>query len=317
MLATDLIRNYILMCTDDDKKEDIFLNKWQSFESKFKDSQELEKFFRFFVMNQFREFIKKSNVYAKFRKWIDDKIRILPIEDIIDYVDKYANSYDFLYKQDLEPIKDENVWKALKDYRNIESEMPAPLMLEIVTLMNDKEIDKNQFVEILTIVDTFILRRAIIGMDTSGISRFFTTVIKPIMALCDTSYSNIVDVVKYCIVDDNKNKASRMPDDSEIESKLAKLNVHDLRLALHCFFDKYENEKMTNPVQTMNYQIEHIMPQDGKKWLSVVGLTEDEYNVQINRLGNLTLTTKHDNPAMSNNLFDYKKAILKDTAGLD
>ncbi len=315
LLATDLIRNYILMCTEDDKKEDTFVNKWQPFETKFSGASELEKFFRFFVMCQNREFVKKGDVYDNFRKWVDDKLKVLPIEDIIDYVDKYANSYDYLYKKDLALIKEESVWKILKDYRNIESEMPAPLMLEIVTLFTDGEIDKNQFVDITNIINTFILRRAIIGMDTSGITRFFTTVIRTIMALCGSTYSNIVDVVRYCVVDDNKTKASRMPDDNEIISSLDTLNVYDNLLALHCFFDKYENEKMTNPVQTMNYQIEHIMPRDGSKWLTVVGLTEDEYNAQTGRIGNLTLTTRHANPAMSNNLYAYKQAILKDTAG--
>ena len=315
LMATDLIRNYILMCTEDDKKDEIFLNKWQPFEAKFANAGELEKFFRFFVMSQTREFVKRTDVYDCFREWVDEQLRVLPISDVIDYVDKYADSYSFLYKDQLALIKEEQVWKIIKDYRNIESEMPAPLMLEIVTLYLEGDIDKSQFIQVTNIVNSFILRRAIIGMDTSGISRFFTTVIKPIMYLCNADYSNIVDVVRYCIVDDNKGKASRMPDNGEIKAELETLNVYDNALALHCFFDKYENEKMTNPVLTMNYQIEHIMPQDGTKWLSVVGLTEDEYNSQTGRLGNLTLTTKHANPAMSNNLFDYKQAILKDTAG--
>lgn len=315
LLATDLIRNYILMCTEDEKKDYTFKSKWQPFEAKFKDASELEKFFRFFVMNQTREFVKKCDVYDRFRDWVDDKLKVIPIEDMIDYVDKYACSYDFLYKKNLTLISDEKVWKALKDFRNIESEMPAPLMLEIATLYSDKDIDKDQFVEIVNIINTFILRRAIIGLDTSGITRFFTTVIRTIMSLCDNSYSNIVDVVRYCVVDDNKGKASRMPDDAELSSELDMMNSYDNDLAVHCFFDKYENEKMTNPVQTMNYQIEHIMPQDGNKWLPVVGLTQEEYDVQVNRLGNLTLTTKHANPAMSNNLFDYKQTILKNTAG--
>jgi len=315
LLATDLIRNYILMCTEDDKKDETFLKKWQPLEAKFSSSQELEKFFRFFIMNQNREFVNKKDVYNCFREWVDIELNVHSMDEVIDYIDKYATSYDLLYKKDLLKEKDEDIWKALKDYRNIKSEMPAPLMLEITTLFSDGEINKAQFIQVIYIIDTFILRRAIIGMDTSGITRFFTSVIKTILSLCEDSYANLVDVVKYCVVDDNKNKASRMPDDSEIINDLKTLNVYDNSLALHCFFDRYENEKMTNPVQTMNYQIEHIMPQDGKKWLSVVDLSEEEYNFQTGRLGNLTLTTKHDNPSMSNNLFDYKQVILKDTAG--
>lgn len=314
LMATDLIRNYILMCTDDDKKEETFVKYWQPFESKFTDAHEVEKFFRFFVMCQTREFVKKNDVYDSFRMWVDEKLKIFSVESIIQFLDEYAENYLFLYKKDLISIKQEKLWKVVKDYRNIESEMPAPLMLEITQLYRSKEINEDQFIEIINIINSFIIRRAIVDLDTSGISRFFTTVINKLLQLCDDDYSNIVDVTRYCVVDENKGKASRMPDDNEVRTTLDKLNVFDIPLALHCFFDKYENERITNPVLTMNYQIEHIMPQDGTKWLSTVGLTEDQYNIEKNRLGNLTLTTKHDNPAMSNNLFEYKQTILKNTA---
>lgn len=314
LLSTDLIRNYILMCTDDDKKDEIFVNNWRPFEDRFDGSYELEKFFRFFVMNQTREFVNKRDVYDSFRTWFDEQRKVQSIEDIIEYINTYASSYDYLYKKDLALIKSEKIWKAIKDFRNIESEMPAPLMFELAKLYCDSDITDDQFVESINIVNSFILRRAIIGIDTSGISRFFTTAIRTILSLCNDTYSNIVDVIKFCIVDENKGKSSRVPDDNELSSKLESMNSYDNALAVHCFFDKYENEKITNPVQTMNYQIEHIMPQDGKKWLAEVGLTQEEYDDQTNRLGNLTLTTKHDNPAMSNNLFEYKQWILKNTA---
>lgn len=314
LLSTDLIRNYILMCTDDDKKDEIFVNNWRPFEDRFTSSNELEKFFRFFVMNQTREFVNKRDVYDSFRTWFDEQRKVQSIEDIIEYVNKYASCYDFIYKKDLAHIKSEKIWKVIKDFRNIESEMPAPLMLELTKLYYDLDITDNQFIETINIINSFILRRAIVGMDTSGISRFFTTVIRTILILCNDTYSNIVDVMRFCIVDANNGKASRIPDDNELRTKLESMNAYDNALAVHCFFDKYENEKVTNPVQTMNYQIEHIMPQDGKKWLAEVGLTQEEYDRQINRLGNLTLTTKHDNPTMSNNLFEYKRVILKNTA---
>ena len=127
---------------------------------------------------------------------------------------------------------------------------------------------------------------------------------------------DIVDVIKYVIVDENeKTKSQRMPNDAELSRELEFRNVYETPLVLHCLFDKYENQFITNPVETMNYQIEHIMPRDGVKWYDIVNLSKEEYDLHKNRLGNLTLTTKHDNPQMSNNLFEYKKIILENTAG--
>lgn len=314
LLATDLIRNYVLMCIDDEKKDDIFVDSWQPFEAKFEDAKELESFFRFFCMNQLRDFVKKNDVYEEFRRWLDDTIKARDVEDAIDYLSTYADMYNLVYKEPLSNFKNEKMWKCLKDFRNIKSEMPAPLMIEIMHLYKENEITMEQFIDITSIVNSFIIRRAIIGMDTSGISRFFSTVLRPIMSLVDDDYSNIVDVVRFVIVDDNINKGSRMPTNEELKKALDMLNVYDFKDALHCIFDKYENEKLTYPSETMGYQIEHIMPQKGEKWFDIVKIYEPEYTQQVNRLGNLTLTTKHDNPQMLNNLFDYKKAILKDTA---
>lgn len=314
LTSIDLIRNYVLMCTNDDDKDTVFNDKWRPFEYKFNDAAEFEKFFRFFMMNQNMEFVKKNDVYTKFRQWLDEKLIILPMCDIIDFLSLYANSYETIYKKDLLKFNDEKLWKCIKDFRNIKSEMPIPLVLEFFVLYSQNKIENSQLTDILETINSFILRRAILGMDTSGISRFFTTLIKPINSLCDEDYSNIVDVVRYCIVDKNDGKASRMPNDADLINGLEKLNVYDNHLALHCFFDKYENEKITSPINTMNYQIEHIMPQNSEKWIDALGISKDEYEVQVNRFGNLTLTTKHDNPKMSNNLFEYKQAILKDTA---
>ncbi len=314
LLATDLIRNYVLMCAGDDKMEQVFMNTWRPFESKFNDSKEMEMFFYYFLINQLKDSIKLSEVYDQFRIWLDDNRTARSIEEAIDYASSYADMYNFLYKTPLSSIKNEHLWKALKDFRNIKSDMPAPVMMEMTYLYKKGEIKEEQYIAILNLISSYLLRRAIIGMDTSGITKFFRLILRNIVALTDDEYTNIVDVVIYCLVDMNIGKATRMPNDEEIKKTLKELNVYDYPLALHCFFDKYENEKVTNPIETMNYQIEHIMPQEGEKWLQSVGLTLEEYGLIVNRLGNLTLTTKHDNPRMSNNLFDYKKIILKNTA---
>jgi len=63
--------------------------------------------------------------------------------------------------------------------------------------------------------------------------------------------------------------------------------------------------------------VEHLMPQTPTKdWLSALNVTEDVYQKNLNRLGNLTLAAKSDNSAMGNKLWDYKNEILKSTSHL-
>lgn len=88
------------------------MNFWQPFEAKFDDSKELELFFRFFCMNQFRDFVKKNDVYEEFRKWLDDTIKARDIEDAIDYVSSYADMYNLVYKEPLTNFKNEKCGSA-------------------------------------------------------------------------------------------------------------------------------------------------------------------------------------------------------------
>lgn len=314
--ASDLIRNFVLMqCPDKDKKE-FYDFSWLPFENKFADEDEFEEFFRFFIEAKNENFVNSKKIYSSFRDWFLKEIETVGVKGIISLLSTYADNYNYIYHEDLKKFSENGLWHSIVDFRNIKSTMPAPFVLEITRLYKENKIDTIQYKDIIETVNSFIVRRGIIGMDTSGISRFFCTLLKKVLILCDESYSNIVDATRYCIIDSNKEKGSKFPTDEDITNSLKTLDVYQYPDALHYFFDKYENEHQEVEIYhpTLRCQIEHIMPQDGKKWFEEVGLKEDEYNSYKNRLGNLTLTTKHDNPKMSNNLFEYKSIILKGTA---
>ena len=57
-------------------------------------------------------------------------------------------------------------------------------------------------------------------------------------------------------------------------------------------------------------EIEHIMPQTCNN-KAAYGVTDDEYNVYINRLGNLTLLENSINKSIQNDMYDLKTAAYK------
>lgn len=314
--AADLIRNFVLMQCPDGTKKETYNKLWLPFENKFNTQKEFVDFFRYFIESQKAEFVNKKFVYSDFREWFLEFVKNSSVSDAMNLLTKYANYYSDLFYADLSQFAANGLWKTINDYRNIKSKMPIPFALDIMRLFKSGRISDIQLRDILETINSFIVRRAIIGLDTSGITRFFCTLLNNVKQYIGEDYSQIVDAVRFCVVSDNSEKGSRFPEDDEIERALELQNTYEYSDALHYFFDKYENEKMqVNSYQsTMSLQIEHIMPQDGEKWFKKVGLTKEEYDVQKMRLGNLTLTTKHDNPKMSNNIFEYKSLILKDTA---
>ena len=305
----DLIRNYIIM------KENSNNEIWQTIENLFTEQKDLESFFRIFLINKNRKFINKKNIYIEFKKWLEKQLTDNPgsnVRTILLTIKEYAEYYSEIYLKDLSEI-DSNIKEIIEEHRKIKSDMPAPFILEIYSLLKEEQIQYNDFNNIILLINSFMVRRAILGLSTSAISKFFPSLLSNVMKQCNDSYNNILEDFEMYFINDNRNKSSRMPTDLELKDSLKETNVYVCKDALHCFFDKLENINNSDPIDTMKFEIEHLMPQSSTKWLQILNVSEDEYLKQINRLGNLTIITKKENIANSNNLFDYKKEILKNS----
>ena len=135
-------------------------------------------------------------------------------------------------------------------------------------------------------------------------------------------------VIILIYIDNNKGKASQMPDDSYMKLNLSAINAYALKSYLKVAFEKLEscifNDDNTsytkNPamIDFSNLSIEHLMPQTiTQEWYETLKINAGEYETQLNRIGNLTLATHSDNSKMSNNPYDYKKEILNRSGHLN
>ncbi len=315
LLSVDLIRNFILMNTKPEEKEELYENKWFPIENKFENGKKLEDFFRFFLINKTRDFVSKNNIYDEFQNWYYRSVDGSEMRELLDEIDIFSDYYLDLYKNDINGI-DKKIRNVLKEFRVISSDMPAPFMMEVYLQYKTNVLSSYDFNEITDIIISFIVRRAIIGLDTSGITRFFTSLIRRVYENVDIYNTNFLEATKITIINNNTKAASRMPTDSELWERLQNLNVYDNRDALKWVFDKIENDNNPLQIDTSKLQIEHLLPQSNTKWINELGISEEKYAQNMNRLGNLTLATQKDNIVMSNNLFDYKKQILQDSAHL-
>ena len=107
-----------------------------------------------------------------------------------------------------------------------------------------------------------------------------------------------------------------MPDDNQTRTFLSTANAYALS-NIRWIIDKIETHGNPVKVDLSDLSIEHIMPQTGNDyWRSITKLSDDDYTILVNKLGNLTLAAVSDNSKMGNNDFDYKKSILKSTKHL-
>lgn len=324
LVASDLIRNYILMDIPSETQESYYNLYWKKIEENLtSDSKKIELFFRMFLACKLKILPNISVVYPTFKEWFSSEFEAgRSVEDILKEIVSYSKYYNSLYSKPLDKI-DSGIRQAVKDFRNNLSEMPAPLLMEIYNLYSTVDevgnpyVSSAQFSEIINLVNVYLIRRSICALDTSDITRLFPVVLKDVLNECGGNYKNIVDLAKKNLVNKQRGKAAAMPTDDEIRNYLASANVYNNRVTLRVIFDKIETYNNPAPVDLSKLSVEHLMPQTAtKEWLDALGVDSETYEKNLHRLGNLTLATRVDNSKMKNKPWEYKKAILSDTAHL-
>lgn len=313
LTASDLIRNFLLMSLNSEQQESLYNNYWQKLEELFSnDSKKLESFFRFYLAAKQRKLPNKNIVYSTFVEWVNTNKENKKIEEIFEDIVNYAKYYDILYKSDLNHI-DTKLKNAIKEFRKLSSEMPAPFFLELYSLMESNKISIEQLTEIIVLTNIYLMRRALCGLDTSDITRLFPSLLNDILEECSADYSKLIESFKRYLVNKNKGNSMEMPDDTRLKDSIMHANMYNLR-ATRIFFDKLENENNSAPVDLSKLSIEHLMPQTPTKdWLDILNVSEEMYQRNLHRLGNLTLASKVDNSKMQNKIWEYKNDILAST----
>lgn len=320
LTASDLIRNFILMPIQSELQDKYYDKYWKRLEQLIdSDSKKLEAFFRFFIMAKRMSLINKSAVYRAFTEWYEDNIANYGEEGVFKEIVNYASYYNTIYKAPIASL-DSALQKAVEEFRFILSDMPAPLLIELYAI--HKKVDANgnpyisakQLAEIITILNSYLMRRSLCGMDTSDITRYFPTLLKETLADCNGEYTSIVEIFKKNLVNRNKGNSQEMPDNNRLRDRIQNANMYNLRTWLGIFFRKLESENNPAPVDFSKLSIEHLMPQTATQdWYDALNTDKETYDENIHRLGNLTLAARSDNSKMSNKVWEYKNKVLAST----
>lgn len=320
LTASDLIRNFILMPIQSGLQDKYYEKYWKRLEQYIdSDSKKLEAFFRFFIMAKRMSMVNKSAVYRAFTEWYEDNISEYGEEGIFKEIVNYASYYNVIYKAPVSSL-DPVLQKAIEEFRFILSDMPAPLLIELYAIHKQEDVNgnprisANQFSEIVTILNSYLMRRSLCGMDTSDITRYFPTLLKETLADCAGCYTDIVEIFKKNLVNRNKGNSQEMPDNNRLRDRIQKANMYNLRTWLSIFFRKLESENNPAPVDFSKLSIEHLMPQTATQdWYDALNTDKDTYDENIHRIGNLTFAARSDNSRMGNKVWEYKNKVLAST----
>ncbi|MEJ8611986.1 DUF262 and DUF1524 domain-containing protein [Helicobacter pylori] len=305
LTQTDLIRNYIVMETEVEKQEDFYNQYWRAMEENFEQSEKqskredlFNKFVRHYLTIKTRDIPNINKVYEAFKDC--QQKEEIEIEDLLKDLQKYCGYFcQIAFKKEA----DKDLNKALSFLVDLEMDVIYPLLLELYSDYIDGVLSKQDFIPIIYLTESYICRRAVCGIPSNGLNKFFFSFTKKI------DKDQYLESIKAHFLSLETTKG-KFPKDSEFKNLFITIDFYNLKGKKY-FLERLENFDTKEPVNTQECTIEHIMPQTlTEEWKRDLGENfQAIHEKYLNTIGNLTLTGY--NEKYSNNSFQEKRDMEK------
>jgi uncharacterized protein with ParB-like and HNH nuclease domain len=304
----DKVRNYILMSLPASKQNEYYEKYWNNIEKNTK--YNVSSFLRDYLTYKERRVPNIKKVYFTFKEY-RQKNENASIEDILRELLTFSGYYN-LIMQSNHPNK--KISEILVYLNKLDMTVAYPFLLEVFyDYYNDKIFPDDKLLDILLIIESFIVRRLICEVPTNALNKLFMTMGRDIKYFPDYK-DKYVEILKYVLL--QKRGSQRFPDDEEVKEKMSTKDFYNMNAKnnMHIFerLENFENREKIDLQKLLAENVltvEHIMPQTlSKVWKNELGTNfESIHSTYLHTIGNLTLTAY--NSEMSNKAFAEKKSI--------
>ncbi|GAA7670980.1 DUF262 and DUF1524 domain-containing protein [Helicobacter pylori] len=299
LTQTDLIRNYIVMETETEEKQKNFYNGyWRAMEKDFTQNETLfNRFVRHYLTIKTGKIPNEKRVYEAFKDY--QQKEGIEIENLLKDLQKYCGYFcQIAFKKEA----DKDLNKALSFLVDLEMDVVYPLLLELYSDYSDGVLSDQDFIPIIELTESYLCRRAVCGIPSSGLNKFFASFTKKIQK---DEYLESIEK-HFGSLKGNQ----RFPNNDEFKDSFITIDFYHLKKSKY-FLERLENFDTKEPVDTQKCDIEHIMPQTlNPKWEGDLGENfEAIHEKYLHTIGNLTLTGY--NSEYSNNSFREKRDMEK------
>ncbi|GHQ80995.1 hypothetical protein VN0406_09990 [Helicobacter pylori] len=302
LTQTDLIRNYIIMETEVEKQEGFYNKYWRAMEEDFKQNKKLfDRFVRHYLTIKTRDIPNINKVYAALKRYQQE--RGIETEVLLQDLQKYCGYFcRIVFKKEA----DKKLNNALGFLVDLEMDVIYPLLLELYSDYSDGVLSQQDFISIIALTESYLVRRAVCGLGTNSLNKVFPSFTKHIQK--DEYFESLK--AHFGSLTNNQ----KFPNDDEFKDRLITIAFYNkFKKKTKCFLKRLENSGDTNePVDTQKCTTEHIMPQKltKKEWERDLGENFQEiHNKYLHTIGNLTLTGY--NSEYSNKSFQEKQGMEK------
>lgn len=297
----DLIRNYVLMGLEPNRQEALYTNYWYPMEQSFGQTDYgrlFDRFMRDYLTIKTGRIPNIRQVYEAFKSYQANP-KSGAIEDLVADVYRYSRHFVRMAR---ETDPDPDLRDHFANINVLRVEVAYPLFLEVYEDYAQKRLTREEFVQILRLVESYVFRRAVCGIPTNSLNKTFATLGREI------DKSNYLESFKAALV--LMTSYRRFPRDDEFIREIVVKDLYNFR-SRNYWLRRLENHDRKEHVHIPDYTIEHIMPQNedlSPEWRAELGDNWKQVHARyLHTLGNLTLTGY--NPELSDRPFKEKRDI--------
>lgn len=300
LTQADLIRNYFFMRIHVNSQEEIFQKYWHQMQEGL--GNNLTEFIRHFLMRK-GGVVKQTDVYYSLKEKVNTENVVAYLQEL----SKFSTFYEKLLNPEKESVK--LIKKYLLRLNRIEVTTAYPMLLTCYASYSEGKISEAEFVQILQILENYLIRRFVCSIATNQLNKIFPTVCPQLLGV---EHDSLLTHFKEALL------TKGYPKDTEFMSRFVETKMYGggdraikTKLILETIEESYQHKEMVDIDK--KFTIEHIMPQTLTDWwqehLGTGG--SDIHELYLHNIGNLTLTAY--NSELSNDTFTAKCEKLKES----
>ena len=279
----DLIRNFMLMRLEGDIQKHLYEDYWRPMEVEFGQeaySSYFDSFMRHYLTMKTGNIPNIDEVYEEFKKYFYTSQR--DNEEELKELKKYTA---YFCAMALDKEQDKELKEAFSDLSELKVDVSYPLLLELYNDYKMNILSKDDFIEIIRLIESYVFRRAVCGIPTNSLNKTFAGFGKSIIK------ENYLESVKAHF--NKMTSYRRFPNDEEFVTELKYRDLYNFRSRSY-WLRRLENHERKERVNVSEYTIEHILPQNNNlnlDWRRALGPDWEKIQQKyVHTIGNLTLT---------------------------
>ena len=306
--SADLIRNFVLMAYPVAEQYDMYQTYWRPIEQILGADAyggTFDDFIRsYFTVAYAPESMAKADVYQTFKRYVlfngyhrNDRMKNLSLK-----VKRFAGYYARVTTGE---VDDAEVAEVLHRLSLLDMPVINPLLLALFDSYDHKALSREEFLDMVATIESYLLRRAVCDCETSVLAPFTASLIARLDAVRNEG-GNVAEALQAMLLNE-AGTPRRFPTDAEFARALATRDCFGFSRVFYLLARLEGGMGGCCLPRKGSWTVEHVMPVHAvsdEGWAEALGAdAERAFEETVNSLGNLTLTTA---------LFDLQDASFAD-----